>query len=71
MIMQNAPGVGNTIGDQYQIWLGISIIKDWIIEKKHLKENNDLWLKEEYVLKIVNYVSAARIFRFLSFNLSI
>jgi len=40
-------GAGKTEGDKYQIWLGISLVKDWIISGETLEDRRKNWLEEE------------------------
>ena len=40
-------GAGNTEGDIYQLWLGVSIIKDWILSGKNNDERESFWLEQE------------------------
>ena len=45
--MKIKQGAGNTEGDLYQLWLGVSIIKDWILSGNNINGRENFWLEQE------------------------
>lgn len=45
--MKIKQGAGNTEGDLYQLWLNVSIIKDWILSGNNIDGRENFWLEQE------------------------